>query len=89
MLLAEGVVQRAMSAPLLPVSVRGRLLAGQDLKEFEKKITEFTLPNGLHFILLERHEAPVVSFHTFVNAGSARRPVQADRSGPNDGAHGL
>ena len=47
---------------------------GQDLKEFEKKITEFTLPNGLHFILLERHEAPVVSFHTFVNAGSADDP---------------
>ena len=31
---------------------------GQDLKELEKKITEFRLPNGLHFILLERHEAP-------------------------------
>ncbi len=42
----------------------------QDLKEFEKHVTEFTLPNGLHFIILERHEAPVVSFHTYVNAGS-------------------
>lgn len=42
----------------------------QDLKEFEKNVTEFTLPNGLHFIILERHEAPVVSFHTYVNAGS-------------------
>ena len=46
----------------------------QDFKEFEKKITEFTLPNGLHFILLERHEAPVASFHTFVNAGSVDDP---------------
>ncbi len=42
----------------------------QDLKEFEKKITEFTLPNGLHFIILQRNEAPVISFHTYVNAGS-------------------
>ncbi|MCU1232257.1 MAG: peptidase domain protein [Candidatus Solibacter sp.] len=47
----------------------------QDLKEFEKRVTEFTLPNGLHFVLLERHEAPIVSFHTFVNAGSADDPA--------------
>src|SRR5580693_8007274 len=46
-------------------------LSSQDLKEFEKKVTEFTLPNGLHFLVVERHEAPVVSFHTYVNAGSA------------------
>ena len=59
-----------------PLLLLGALsLPAQDLKEFEKKITEFTLPNGLHFILLERHEAPVVSFHTFVNAGSADDPA--------------
>jgi predicted Zn-dependent peptidase len=50
------------------------LLPAQDLKAFEKKVTEFTLPNGLHFILAERHEAPVVSFHTYVNAGSVDDP---------------
>jgi predicted Zn-dependent peptidase len=50
------------------------LLHGQDLKEFEKDVTEFTLPNGLHFIVLERHYAPVVSFHTYVNAGSVDDP---------------
>ena len=49
-------------------------LAALDLKEFEKRVTEFTLPNGLHFIVLERHEAPVVSFHTYVNAGSVDDP---------------
>ena len=49
-------------------------LAAQNLQEFEKKVTEFTLPNGLHFIVLERHEAPVVSFHTYVNAGSVDDP---------------
>jgi predicted Zn-dependent peptidase len=46
----------------------------QSLKEFEKKVTEFTLPNGLHFILCERHEAPVVSFFTYVNAGAVDDP---------------
>src|ERR1051326_1047276 len=50
------------------------LLSAQDLKEFEKKVTEFTLGNGLHFIVCERHEAPVVSFHTYVNAGSVDDP---------------
>lgn len=50
------------------------LLAAQNLADFEKKVTEFTLANGLHFIVLERHEAPVVSFHTYVNAGSADDP---------------
>ncbi len=48
--------------------------AAQSLKEFEKRVTEFTLANGLHFIVLERHEAPVVSFHTYVNAGSVDDP---------------
>jgi predicted Zn-dependent peptidase len=48
---------------------------GQDLKEFEKKVTEFSLANGLHFIVVERHEAPVVSFHTYVNAGSVDDPT--------------
>lgn len=50
------------------------LLPAQNLKEFEKKVTEFTLPNGLHFIIVERHEAPVISFHTYVNAGSVDDP---------------
>jgi len=50
------------------------LLAAQNLEEFAKRVTEFTLPNGLHFIVVERHEAPVVSFHTYVNAGSVDDP---------------
>jgi predicted Zn-dependent peptidase len=49
-------------------------LIAQNLKDFEKKVTEFDLPNGLHFIVIERHEAPVVSFHSYVNAGSVDDP---------------
>ncbi len=37
-------------------------------------ITEFTLDNGLKFIVLERHEAPVVSFMTYANVGGADEP---------------
>src|SRR5882762_11710352 len=50
------------------------LASAQNLKEFEKKVTEFTLANGLHFVVIERHEAPVVSFNTHVNAGSLNDP---------------
>jgi predicted Zn-dependent peptidase len=57
-------------------------LGAQDLKEFEKKVTEFTLANGLHFIVLERHDAPVVSMFTMVDVGSAN-----DVSGATGLAH--
>jgi predicted Zn-dependent peptidase len=50
-------------------------LPAQELREYESKVTEFTLSNGLHFILLERHQVPVVSFRTYVNAGSAQDPA--------------
>jgi predicted Zn-dependent peptidase len=53
----------------------GLLVSAQDLQEFQKKASEFTLPNGLHFIVLERHESPVVSFHTWVNVGSIHDPA--------------
>jgi len=49
-------------------------LFAQDLKEFQKKVTEFDLANGLHFIVIERHDAPVVSFHSYVNAGAVDDP---------------
>src|SRR6202789_1577461 len=62
-----------MRLPLFGLLVPS-LLAGQSLKDFEKKVTEFTLANGLHFIVVERHQAPVVSFHTYVNVGSVDDP---------------
>ena len=66
-----------MRAHRLVVFLLPLLMAAQNLEEFKKKVTEFTLPNGLHFIVVERHEAPVVSFHTYVNAGSVDDPSGA------------
>src|SRR6202050_5008250 len=63
-----------MKFRLLLVSLCPLFLSAQSLKDFEKRITEFTLANGLHFIVFERHEAPVVSFHSYVNAGSVDDP---------------
>ncbi len=44
----------------------------QDLASFEKRTQVRRLENGLTVILLERHDAPVFSYATVVNAGSAQ-----------------
>lgn len=62
-----------MKARLLWLLIPG-LLAAQSLQDFEKKVTKFILPNGLTVLVIERHEAPVVSFHTYVNVGSVDDP---------------
>jgi predicted Zn-dependent peptidase len=46
----------------------------QDLASFEKRTTVKVLPNGLTLIVSERPEAPVFSFYTLVDAGSADDP---------------
>src|SRR5580692_2514948 len=63
-----------MKFRLLVLSICPLLLSAQSLQDFEKRITEFSLANGMHFIIFERHEAPVVSFHSYVNAGSVDDP---------------
>lgn len=44
----------------------------QDLESFEKRVTQHRLENGWTFIIVERPVAPVFSFLTRVNAGSAQ-----------------
>jgi predicted Zn-dependent peptidase len=51
-----------MSAP--------QTLQAQDVAEFEERMTEFVLDNGLKFLVLERREAPVVSFHIYADVGA-------------------
>ena len=53
------------------------LALAQDVASFEKRITVKTLPNGLTLIICERPEAPVFSFFTLVDAGSAQDPMRA------------
>uniref|UniRef100_A0A832MLH6 Insulinase family protein n=1 Tax=Eiseniibacteriota bacterium TaxID=2212470 RepID=A0A832MLH6_UNCEI len=45
------------------------------LESLERQVKEFTLPNGLKFIVVERRQSPVFSFSTVVNAGSADEQV--------------
>ena len=39
-----------------------------------KKVTEFRLNNGMKFIVLERHSAPVISFVIYADVGGANEP---------------
>ena len=39
-----------------------------------EQVSEFTLDNGMKFIVLENREAPVVSFVTYANVGGANEP---------------
>ena len=49
--------------------------AAQDVASFEKRITVKKLPNGLTILICERSQAPVFSFFTMVDAGSAQDPL--------------
>jgi predicted Zn-dependent peptidase len=62
---------------VLPLTLAAMAFAGvqaQDLKSFEQKITTKVLPNGLTLIVCERHDAPVFSYTTFVDAGDVNDP---------------
>ena len=53
--------------------VAGTVVA-QDITSFEKRITLKKLPNGLTILIMERPEAPVFSFFTYVKVGSTQDP---------------
>ena len=39
-----------------------------------ERVTEFSLDNGMKFIVLENHDAPVISFVTYANVGGVDEP---------------
>src|SRR5687768_7668000 len=61
---------RLLPLLLVPITVQA-----QNLSALEKRVTEFTLSNGMHFIVLERHEAPVAAFNMFANVGAVDDPA--------------
>lgn len=44
------------------------------LNQVMERVTEFKLDNGIKFIVLENHQAPVVSFVTYADVGGANEP---------------
>jgi predicted Zn-dependent peptidase len=65
------LIPRSVVCLVLLVFSAGAMRA-QDMTSFEKRITTRRLPNGLTLLVMERPEAPVVSFYTHVDAGSAQ-----------------
>jgi predicted Zn-dependent peptidase len=53
----------------------GFLAADFDFSKIKSKVSEFTLPNGLKFILLEDHSVPIASFVTYANVGGSDERV--------------
>jgi predicted Zn-dependent peptidase len=53
------------------------IAVAQDVSSFGKRITVKKLSNGLTLLVCERPEAPVFSFFTMVDAGSAQDPMGA------------
>ena len=71
---------RGRTIAVLGIAVAGlavTMALGQDLASFEKRTTVKVLPNGLTLIVCERPDAPVFSFYTLVDAGSADDPQGA------------
>ncbi|MFZ0955579.1 MAG: pitrilysin family protein [Candidatus Sulfotelmatobacter sp.] len=64
-----------ITALLILVFLLLSFAAAQDVASFEKRITVKKLPNGLTLLICERPEAPVFSFFTLVDAGSAQDPM--------------
>lgn len=75
----------SLSARIQPAYVRAAALGlalilfsnsmfAQDIASFEKRVTMKKLANGLTVVILQRPEAPVFSFYTHVDAGSAQDP---------------
>lgn len=63
---------RRTGLPLVGLLLLVAATAGaQTYLDLEGKVQEFTLDNGVKFLVLEDHDVPVFSFRTFVNVGSA------------------
>jgi predicted Zn-dependent peptidase len=63
---------RAMLALFALLAFCGSGLSGQTLDKMKTLIHEKTLKNGMKFIVMEQHEAPVASFHVYADVGSAQ-----------------
>jgi len=68
-------MKRLTIAFALVMACLSALAAAQDVASFEKRVTVKKLANGLTIVICERPEAPVFSFFTLVDAGSAQDPL--------------
>src|SRR5262245_42762823 len=71
----EGImtIQAKWTRAAAVLCLSAALLPAQDtFAGVQSRVTSFKLANGLTFIVLERRNAPVVSFYTYADVGSAQ-----------------
>jgi predicted Zn-dependent peptidase len=71
----HGMLSMLGGIALLAMMALGSMASAQDIDALAERVTEFTLDNGLHVIVIERPVAPIATFVTFVNVGGADEPV--------------
>ncbi|WP_390903826.1 M16 family metallopeptidase [Trichothermofontia sichuanensis] len=65
----------ALAQSLKPEAVPSTVRSIQPyLNRVSRNITEFRLDNGLKFIVLENHQAPIISFVTYADVGGVDEP---------------
>jgi len=69
------IIKTLLAAALLVTAVNSSGYAF-DFSELENSVKEHTLDNGMKFIVLEQHQAPVVSFVIWANVGSVDDPKE-------------
>jgi predicted Zn-dependent peptidase len=67
----EEQMKRFIGVFILLVLLNSLAFADFDFSKIKDNVSEFTLPNGLKFILLEDHSVPIATFMTYVNAGGS------------------
>ena len=65
----------AQTVPTAPTSQSNQISIQPYLDRVVENLTEFTLDNGMKFIVLRRPQAPVVSFLTYADVGGVDEPV--------------
>ena len=71
-LFSWGIFSPAAEAKLAPV--RASHSIEPYLARVMQRVSEFSLDNGIKFIVLENHQAPVISFVTYADVGGANEP---------------
>ncbi|MBE9060148.1 pitrilysin family protein [cf. Phormidesmis sp. LEGE 11477] len=66
-----GPVKFSLSPPLLAQAEAATNAIQPYLDGVAEAVTEFTLPNGMKFIVLEQHKAPVASVMLYANVGAS------------------
>jgi predicted Zn-dependent peptidase len=65
-------IRRGLTIPIVLLTMTAMVQAQNAFAEIQSHVTDFTLANGMRVLVLERHEAPVASFFTYADVGSAQ-----------------